>query len=49
MMAQIAKIAVTRKLANPGRHLTTKTSKIRNSRTSIIMYTLYYRPRICQS
>lgn len=48
-MAQTAKTAVTKKFANPGRHLTTKTSKIRNSRTSIIMYTLYYKPQICQS
>jgi hypothetical protein len=49
MMAQTAKIAVTKKFANPGKHLTTKTSKIRNSRTSIIMYTLYYGLEICQS
>ena len=48
-MAQIAKIALTKKLANPGKHLTTKTSKIKNKRTSIIMYTLYYRLVICQS
>ena len=48
-MAQIAKIALTKKLANPGKHLTTKTSKIKNKRTSIIMYTLYYMLEICQS